>query len=120
MNWKFILYDWYGLNVALFQVINAGTPATLGPLAWFFSLVGNYWTAPLTLLGLGWWSKSATNSARADAVWHRLIVFGTAFLLALLAATVLKLWLDFPRPPAVFGELGFCSTCPHWVGSTST
>lgn len=105
MNWKFILYDWYGLNVALFQVINAGTPATLGPLAWFFSLVGNYWTAPLTLLGLGWWSKSATNSARADAVWHRLIVFGTAFLLALLAATVLKLWLDFPRPPAVFGEL---------------
>ena len=105
MSWKFILYDWYGLNVALFQAINAGTPATLGPLAWFFSLVGNYWTAPLTLLGLGWWSKSATNSARADAVWHRLIVFGTAFLLALLAATVLKLWLDFPRPPAVFGEL---------------
>ncbi|HHS5401476.1 hypothetical protein ACX1FB_16315 (plasmid) [Legionella pneumophila] len=38
MNWKFILYDWYGLNVALFQVINAGTPAALGPLVWFFSL----------------------------------------------------------------------------------
>lgn len=74
MNWKFILYDWYGLNVALFQVINAGTPAALGPLVWFFSLVGNYWTAPLTLLGLWWWSKSATNLARADAVWHRLIV----------------------------------------------
>ncbi len=105
MNWKFILYDWYGLNVALFQAISAGTPATLGPLAWFFSLVGNYWTAPLTLLGLWWWSRSVTNPARADAVWHRLIVFGTAFLLALLAATVLKLWLDFPRPPAVFGEL---------------
>jgi signal peptidase II len=105
MSWKFILYDWYGLNVALFQAINAGTPATLGPLAWFFSLVGNYWTAPLMLLGLWWWSKSASNPGCADAVRHRLIVFGAAFLLALLAATVLKLWLDFPRPPAVFGEL---------------
>lgn len=105
MNWKFILYDWYGLNVAVFQSINAGTPASLGPLAWFFSLVGNYWTAPLMLLGLWWWSKSATNPVRADAVRHRLIGFCTAFLLALLAATVLKLWLDFPRPPAVLGEL---------------
>ena len=105
MNWKFILYDWYGLNVALFQAINAETPAALEPLAWFFSLVGNYWTAPLMLLGLWWWSKSATNPTRADAVRHRLIVFGTAFLLALLAATVLKLWLDFPRPSAVLGEL---------------
>lgn len=105
MNWKFILYNWCGLNVALFQAINAGTPTTLEPLAWFFSLMGNYWTAPLMLLGLWWWSKSATNPARADAVWHRLIVFGTAFLLTLLAATVLKLWLDFPRPPAVLGEL---------------
>lgn len=74
MSWKFILYDWYGLNVALFQAINAGTPATLGPLAWFFSLVGNYWTAPLMLLGLWWWSKSAANPGCADAVRHRLIV----------------------------------------------
>lgn len=57
------------------------------------------------LLGLWWWSKSAANPGCADAVRHRLIVFGAAFLLALLAATVLKLWLDFPRPPAVFGEL---------------
>lgn len=105
MSWKCILYDWYGLNVALFQAINAGTPATLGPLAWFFSLVGNYWTAPLMLLGLWWWSKSAANPVRADAVRHRLIVFGTAVLLALLTTTVLKLWLDFPRPPAILGEL---------------
>ncbi|MFJ3318026.1 signal peptidase II [Herbaspirillum huttiense] len=105
MSWKFIFYDWYGLNVALFQAINAGTPAPLGPLVWFFSFVGNYWAAPLMLLGLWWWSKSATNPVRADAVRHRLIGFGTAFLLALLAATVLKLWLDFPRPPAVLGEL---------------
>jgi len=105
MSWKFILYDWGGLNVALFQAINAGTPAALGPIAWFFSLVGNYWTAPLVLLSLWLWSKSAADPARAHAVRLRLTGFGLAFLLALLAATVLKLWLDFPRPPAVLGEL---------------
>lgn len=99
MSWKFVLYDWGGLNVALFQAINAGTPTALGPLAWFFSLVGNYWTAPLMLLGLLVWSKSAVNPARAHAIRLRLVAFGMAFTLALLGATALKLWLDFPRPP---------------------
>lgn len=105
MSWKFILYDWGGLNVTLFQAINAGTPGVLGPLAGSFSLVGNYWTAPLMLLGLWWWSKSATTAARVRAVRVQLVRFGAAFLLALLVATVLKLWLDFPRPPAVLGDL---------------
>ncbi len=105
MSWKFFLYDWGGLNIALFQAINTGTPVALGPLAWFFSLVGSYWTAPLMMLGLWWWSKSATNPARGAVVLHRLIGFSVAFLLALLAATVLKLWLDFPRPPAVLGDM---------------
>ena len=80
MSWKLFLYDWGGLNIALFQAINTGTPATLKPLAWFFGLVGSYWTAPLMLLGLWWWSKSATNPARGTAVRHRLIGFSAAFL----------------------------------------
>lgn len=105
MSWKFFLYDWGGLNIALFQAINTGTPAALGPLAWFFSLVGSYWTAPLMMLGLWWWSKSATDPGRGVAVLHRLIGFSVAFSLALLAATVVKLWLDFPRPSAVLGDL---------------
>ncbi|WP_157632486.1 phosphatase PAP2 family protein, partial [Bacillus cereus] len=50
-------------------------------------------------------SKSATNPARGTAVRHRLIGFSAAFLLALLVATALKLWFDFPRPPAVLGDL---------------
>ena len=29
MNWKFLLYDWGGWNVALFQAINSGTPGAL-------------------------------------------------------------------------------------------
>ncbi|MGB4064086.1 MAG: signal peptidase II [Azonexus sp.] len=105
MSWKFFLYDWGDLNIALFQAINTGTPAALEPVAWFFSLVGSYWTAPLMLLGLWWCSKSATDPARSAVVLQRLIGFSVAFLLALLASAVLKLWLDFPRPSAVLGDM---------------
>jgi signal peptidase II len=63
MSWKFFLYDWGGLNIALFQAINMSTPAALEPLASFFNLViGNYWTAPLMLLAMWGWSKSAPDS----------------------------------------------------------
>ena len=79
MSWKFFLYDWGGLNIALFQAINTGTPATLGQLAWFFSLVGSYWTAPLMMLGLWRWSKLAINPARGAVVLRRLIGKNTGF-----------------------------------------
>jgi signal peptidase II len=42
MSWKFFLYDWGGLNIAMFQAINTGTPAALGPLAWFLGF-GEQW-----------------------------------------------------------------------------
>ena len=106
MSWKFFLYDWGGLNVALFQAINAGTPTVLEPLASFFNLVaGNYWTAPLMLLAMWGWSKSAPDPMRADAIRYRLRVFSVAFALAFLAAALSKLWIDFPRPPAVLGDM---------------
>jgi len=76
MNWKFLVYDWGGWNVAMFSAINSATPSTLDPVAWFFSLIGNYWTAPLLLLTLWWWSVSVSNPARACAVRQRLITFG--------------------------------------------
>ena len=103
MSWKFVLYDWAGLNLALFQAINAGTPAVLWPLASLFSLIGSYWTAPLTVLGLWAWSKASSDPARVRLVRSRLLHFGVAFLLALAAASALKWWLDFPRPHAVLG-----------------
>ncbi|WP_447737802.1 signal peptidase II [Rhodanobacter soli] len=106
MSWKFFLYDWGGLNIALFQAINMSTPAALEPLASFFNLViGNYWTAPLMLLAMWGWSKSAHDPTRADAIRHRLMVFSVAFALAFLAAAISKLWIDFPRPPAVLGDM---------------
>lgn len=106
MSWKFFLYDWGGLNIALFQAINTGTPTVLEPLASFFNLViGNYWTAPLMLLAMWRWSKLAPVQTRADAIRYRLRVFSVAFALAFLVATVLKLWIDFPRPLVVLGDM---------------
>jgi signal peptidase II len=39
MTWKFFLCDWGSLNAVLFQIVNQGTPASLEPVAWFFSLL---------------------------------------------------------------------------------
>lgn len=105
MSWKLFLYDWGGLNFVLFQVINQGTSACLAPLAWFFSVVGSYWTAPPAMLGLWWWSRMAIEHQHAFAIRQQLVRFVVAFGLALVAATALKLGFDFPRPPAVFGDL---------------
>lgn len=105
MDWKFLFYDWGGLNLAIFEFINAGTPAELEVLAWLFSILGSYWTAPMMLAGMWLWSRSASNPARGTTGRHRLIVFSVAFSLALVIAGALKLWLDFPRPPAVLGDM---------------
>ena len=37
MSWKFIFYDWGGLNAALFGLINHGTQSAFFPGAWIFS-----------------------------------------------------------------------------------
>lgn len=57
------------------------------------------------MLGLWWWSRSEPESRRACAIRHQLVRFMIAFGLALVAASALKLLFDFPRPPAVFGNL---------------
>lgn len=103
MSWKAVLYDWGGLNHALFHAINQGTPADLAPAAALFGLAGSYWTAPLFALGLWWWMKSAGKRDRALLIRRQLARFGVAFTLALSAAAFMKLLLDFPRPQAVFG-----------------
>lgn len=105
MSWKFLVYDWGGWNVALFHTINSGMPSALDPAAWFFSLIGSYWTAPLVMLGLWAWARLAAESGRAPAIRHQLVRFVLAFGLALVLATALKLLFDFPRPPALYGDL---------------
>ncbi|ART47949.1 MAG: signal peptidase II [Burkholderiaceae bacterium] len=106
MSWKSVLYDWGGLNGALFQFINEATPPILMPLAWLFSnVLGNYWTAPLVLLTLWAWSRSTVVTGRALAIRRQLLQFVISFGIAFAITSILKLWLDFPRPAAVFGQL---------------
>lgn len=84
MSWKFIFYDWGGLNAALFHLINQGTPIALSPVAWIFSnLLGHYWTAPLFMLGLWVWSRAAKEADHGAAIRHQLICFLAAFVLAM-------------------------------------
>lgn len=103
MNWKALLYDWGGLNYALFHAINQGTPAAVAPAVTLLGMAGNYWTAPLFGLALWWWAKADSRLYRALLVRRQLARFGLAFALALSAAAFLKLFFDFPRPQAVFG-----------------
>lgn len=106
MSWKAIFYDRGGLNGALFQLINAATPTMLMPLAWLFSnVLGNYWTAPLLVLGLWAWSRSTAEARCALAIRRQLLQFVVGFGIAFALASCLKLGLDFPRPAAVFGQL---------------
>lgn len=106
MSWKFFLYDWGGLNAALFQLINQDTPSVLVPVAWVFSnLLGTYWTAPLVILGLWAWSRSTREPCHSQVIRSQLVRFTVAFALALAATSILKLLFDYPRPAAVYGHL---------------
>ena len=104
MNLKFVLYDWGGLNAAIFQAINMGTPESFDLLALIFGYMGSYWTAPIAMVALWIWHRAAIDGRRADAIRSQLIRFGVALVLALIMTTLLKLLLDFPRPSAVFGD----------------
>ena len=103
MNWKALLYDWGGLNYALFHAINQGTPAGFALAATLLGMAGSYWTAPPLGLGLWWWAKADSRLDRALLIRRQLARFGVAFAFALLSAAFLKLLFDFPRPQAVFG-----------------
>ena len=102
MSWKFLLYGWGGLNAALFQIINHATPMVLMPLAWLFSnVLGNYWTAPLVMLGLWAWSISTAEAGHALAIRRQLFRFLVAFGIAFAIATFLKLLLEGGIPSEV-------------------
>ena len=90
MSWKFVLYDWGGLNAALFQFINQGTPTALAPVAWIFSnLLGNYWTASLFVVALWAWSRRVEEVGRGVAIQNQLARFIIAFALAVATTALL-------------------------------
>ena len=110
MSWEVFLYDWNGANHALFIVVNEGLPDMLALLALLGSTLGSYWWAPLTLTALGWRAQRASRPGASQAITLQLKRFAMACLLAFVLTGLLKLGLDFPRPPAVLG------TTAHVIG----
>lgn len=97
-------YDWGGLNQTLFHLINSTTPEVPSPLVQFLTLAGSYWTAPVVMIGLWLCGVYAGDARRALAFRNALVRFAIAFAVALAAASLLKISLDFPRPAVVFGD----------------
>ncbi|MBX3662420.1 MAG: lipoprotein signal peptidase [Burkholderiales bacterium] len=103
MSWKVFLYDWNGANKALFIAVNQGLPYMLTRLAWLGSTLGSYWGAPLALTTLAWRAQRASRPGASQAITLQLMRFAMACLLAFVLTVMLKLGLNFPRPPAVLG-----------------
>ncbi len=100
------LYDWGGLNVALFHAINAYHTAWLDRL-----MLTLTWTADhdrfalyLAILALVTWSRFLRAPASPAArVWMlALATFSIGYLLDGMLVIGLKAAFDFPRPPAMF------------------
>ncbi|MDO9372601.1 MAG: phosphatase PAP2 family protein [Gammaproteobacteria bacterium] len=110
---KEILYDWNGANVWLFHFINDIRGDTLDRVMTFGSQLG----APLSFsnyLGLialfavahvaHVTRRHATLVHEQTLRWLALIaVFAIAYVIDTVIVSMLKYWLDFPRPPLALG-----------------
>jgi membrane-associated phospholipid phosphatase len=99
------LYDWGGLNVALFHAINAKHAAWLDRLMLALTWAGDHDRFPLYLAVLAlvtWWRFSRDpESPSARASMLALATFSIGYLLDGMLVIGLKSAFDFPRPPAV-------------------
>ena len=100
------LYDWGGLNVALFHAINANHAPWLDALMQALTCVGDhnrfeYYLAVLALAT--WWQYSREpDSARTRTWLLALATFSFGYVLDGWLVIGLKSAFEFPRPPAVF------------------
>lgn len=111
---KSVLYDWGGLNLWLFQLINGLRSAWLDAFMLAGSWLGDpdrVWPILLLALLFAWRGGIAQNDARGRAWRVTLAVFLFGYALDGLLVHGLKLWLDFPRPP-----LALPATALHVIG----
>ncbi|MFA7241943.1 MAG: phosphatase PAP2 family protein [Sulfuricellaceae bacterium] len=111
---KEILYDWNGLNVWLFHLINDTRADWLDRFMLLGTQLGDHTSfAPfLCLLVLAAlcavphaWAKQPGNAETVTFLWLSAIaVFAFGYLLDGVALSWLKPHLDFPRPPLALGE----------------
>lgn len=98
---KTLLYDWGGLNVRLFHLINDVHSPWLDQLMLLGTQLGDHAHFPLYLaLGVlcGWLIAARSRSDAAAAWLTALAVFSVGFALEGALLGVLKPWLNFPRP----------------------
>lgn len=99
------LYDWGGLNVALFHAINAKHTVWLDRLmlALTFAADHDRFALYLAVVALvAWWRFSTDpESPNARAWMLALATFSIGYLLDGMLVIGLKSAFDFPRPPAV-------------------
>lgn len=99
------LYDWGGLNVALFHAINANHAAWLDRLMLALTWAGDHDRFSLYLAALGlvtWWRFARNPESPSARAW--MLAFATlsiGYLLDGMLVIGLKSVFDFPRPPAV-------------------
>lgn len=109
MTFKHLFYDWNGLNVAWFGMINHATPDWLAPLAHVGSALGSYWGGPFLLIALSLWSwrlNTATEPPTAALVVQTQVQrFALGLALAWLSVAALKLIVDIPRPLAALPDM---------------
>jgi membrane-associated phospholipid phosphatase len=100
------LYDWGGLNTALFHVINAHHWQWLDRLMLALTWAGDHDRFP-AYLAIGalvcWWRFTQAPASPAARTWTlALVIFSVAYFLDGLLVVGLKSALDLPRPSAVF------------------
>ncbi|MGO9446700.1 MAG: phosphatase PAP2 family protein [Thiobacillaceae bacterium] len=111
---KAIFYDWGGLNVWLFHLINRVHNAPLDQLMLWGTALGDHSHFPiyLAVLGVVGVAVAGRNPQRPTLPWLIAIgVFAVAFNLDGWLLDWLKPYLDFPRPP-----LALPSGTVHVVG----
>ena len=98
---KAVFYDWGGLNVWLFHLINdPHAPAWDQIMLWGTQLAGHtQFPLYLALLGLAAMVSVRSSADRAGQWLMVMVVFAVAYQLDGWLLGWLKPWLDFPRPP---------------------
>lgn len=105
------LYDWGGLNPALFHAINASHASWLDASMQALTWAGDHGRFEFYLAALAlaaWWHASRNPGSPATRAWLiALVVFAVGYVIDGWLVVGLKSAFDFPRPPAVFapGEL---------------
>ncbi len=100
------LYDWGGLNAALFHAINAHHAAWLDVLMQALTWIGDhdrfeFYLAALAVVSWLQWSRQP-SSATSRACLLALLSLSVGYIIDGFLVVGLKSAFDFPRPPAVF------------------